>query len=102
LFLIAKKATNLDVGSENPLLTWIKSLLFIPQFTMENALCFALLWNLTPPQLASAQWSLFRLRQLENEEMEAVFNTIVPWPMLVRQSLRNSQRCGSFIVGFYK
>jgi hypothetical protein len=25
--------------------------------------------NSTPPQLASAQWSLFRLWQLENEEM---------------------------------
>jgi hypothetical protein len=27
--------------------------------------------NSTPPQLASAQWSLFRLGQLENEEMKA-------------------------------
>jgi hypothetical protein len=46
--------------------------------------------------LASAQWSLFRFWQLENKEMEAFINTIAPWPIPVRQSLRNLQMCGAF------
>jgi hypothetical protein len=50
--------------------------------------------NSTPPQFASAQWSLLRLWQLENEEMEAA------WQVPVKQSLRNLQRCGSTIATF--
>jgi hypothetical protein len=33
--------------------------------------------NSTPPQFASAQWSLLRLWQLENEEMEAAWQVPV-------------------------
>jgi hypothetical protein len=40
--------------------------------------------NSTLPQLTSEQWSLFRLWQLENEEMEAFCNTITPWLVPVR------------------
>jgi hypothetical protein len=36
-FLIANRATNLDVGGKNSLGTWIKSFFFIPQFTIVNA-----------------------------------------------------------------
>jgi hypothetical protein len=38
-----------------------------------------------------AIWKMKKLR---------CFNTIAPWPMLVRQSLYNLQRCGAFIVAF--
>ncbi len=45
--------------------------------------------NSSHPQLTSAQWSLFRLWQLENEDMEALnVDTIAPWQMVVRQSVR--------------
>jgi hypothetical protein len=49
--------------------------------------------------LASAQWSLFHLQQLENEEIEA-FVTLLPthWSMPVRQFLRNLQTGGAFTL----
>ena len=41
-------------------------------FAIYNCKCAYLSFgNSTPPQLASVKWSLFRLWQLENEEMEA-------------------------------
>jgi hypothetical protein len=36
-FLIANLVTNLDVGGENSLRTWIKSFFSNPQFTIVNA-----------------------------------------------------------------
>jgi hypothetical protein len=43
---------------------------FILKFTIVNA--YLNFENLTPSQLASEQWNMFRLWQLENEEL-AVF-----------------------------
>jgi hypothetical protein len=46
--------------------------LYKTQLLIYNRKCFYLNFgNSTPPQLTSVQWSFFRLRQLENEEMEA-------------------------------
>jgi hypothetical protein len=58
--------------------------------------------NLTPPQLASAQWFLFRLWQLENEEIEAfcLHHCAIAIAMPIRQSLRTLQRCEAFIAAF--
>jgi hypothetical protein len=56
--------------------------------------------HLAHPLRKSVQWYLFCLWQLENEEMEAFFNTVAPWPMPVRQSLRNLQGRGEFIAAF--
>jgi hypothetical protein len=36
----------------------------------------------------------------EMKKRRRFVNTIAPWPMLVRQSLRNLQRCGAFIPAF--
>ncbi len=75
------------------------NLLFLS--TVYNCKCAYLSFkNSTHPQLASVQWTLFRLWQLENEEMEAFVNTIAPWPMPIRPSLRSLQKCGAFIPTF--
>ncbi len=54
-------------------------------------------------QLTSAQWSLFRLWQLE-KKLRRFVNTITPWPVPIRQSLHIAQftKTRSIHCGFYK
>jgi hypothetical protein len=40
------------------------------------------------------------LANLENEEMKSFVNTIVPWPVPVRQILLNLQRRRAFTMAF--
>jgi hypothetical protein len=61
---------QLDVSSEYSLHTWIKNFFF--RYAIYNCECDYLSFqNSIPPQLTSAQWSLFRLWQLKKEEIEA-------------------------------
>jgi hypothetical protein len=41
---------------------------------------------------------LVPLLAIKKEEMEAFVNTIAPWPMPIRHSLRNLQRRGAFTM----
>jgi len=68
-YLIDNYATNLDVSGENWLRTWYK--LFFPSAIYNRKCAYQSFNNSTPPQLTSVQWSLFRLWQLKNEEIEA-------------------------------
>jgi hypothetical protein len=55
--------------------------LFCPNWQVPNGLCSAF-----------GNWKMQKWRRF--------LNTITPWPMLVRQYLRNLQKWGAFIVAF--
>jgi hypothetical protein len=69
-----------------------------PQFTIVNAPIYAVetqtlrCWQVRDGLSSAFNWKMKKRRRF--------VNTIAPWPMLVRQSLRNLQRCGVFITAF--
>jgi hypothetical protein len=88
LFFNLQLYNNLDSCKEYSLRTWIK---FFFHSAIYNRKCANLSFkNSTPPQLTSAQWSLFRLWQLKKEEIEGVLLT----------PLRILQMRGAFIAAF--
>jgi hypothetical protein len=59
----------------------------------------------TPPQLASALWSSFRLWQLKTKKWKikkwgVLLIPFAPWPISVRQLLNYLQKRGAFMTAF--
>jgi hypothetical protein len=95
LFLIA----NLEVGGENSVRTWIKFLFF--HFAIYNCKCAYLTLETQPLlnlQVRNGLCSVFGNGKMK--KWRRFVNTILPLPMLVRQSLHNLQRRGAFIATF--
>jgi hypothetical protein len=65
---------QLDAGGKNSLRTRIKS--FFHSTIYNRKWAYLSSKNSTSPQLTSAQWFLFRLWRLENEEMEALLHNL--------------------------